>query len=88
MLRQNSRQDIWLGVIKMSPGRQGLLVSICKSLDLFTGFIVGKASDALRTRWGRRKPFIAIAWPLGVASFFLFCNAGAFGLAPAKVYVP
>jgi glycoside/pentoside/hexuronide:cation symporter, GPH family len=33
--------------------------------------LVGYASDSIRTRWGRRRPFIALGTPLLVVAFFL-----------------
>ena len=45
-----------------------MVVSLSKSLDFLIGFIVGYVSDKLRTRWGRRKPFIAICGPIFIVA--------------------
>ncbi|CAE8719744.1 unnamed protein product [Polarella glacialis] len=69
-----ARGAVYIEALKMSPGSQALLISICKSLDFLLGFIVAKASDMTRTRWGRRKPFIALAFPIAIISFIMFCS--------------
>lgn len=56
-----------------------MLVAGVKSFDLLLGFIVAKTSDGLRTRWGRRKPFIALAFPLALCAMLVFVNAPALG---------
>ena len=59
-----SRTFVWIDRMGMPVGLQASLVAVCKSVDLFSGFVIGKASDNTRTKWGRRKPFIAILFPL------------------------
>ena len=50
-----------------------LMVSrvFAKSADLFASFYVGHVSDNLRTPFGRRKPFIALAPPLAALGLVL-----------------
>ena len=55
-----------------------MLVSICKSLDFLLGFLVGKLSDSTRTRWGRRKPWIAAFSPLFIVVTLLLASPGLF----------
>ncbi|EOD17678.1 hypothetical protein EMIHUDRAFT_118440 [Emiliania huxleyi CCMP1516] len=59
-----------LTALGMDVMAQAMIVSVCKSFDFLLGFLVGTASDNVRTRWGRRKPFVALAFPLGVISMF------------------
>ena len=47
-----------------------MTVSCCKSVDFLLGFIVGNASDNMSTRWGRRKPWIVVCFPLAIVSMF------------------
>ena len=60
ILLQPARQTVYRDALGMSVATQAMIVSIAKSLDFLLGFLVGKASDGLKTRWGRRKPFIAV----------------------------
>lgn len=51
----------------------GLLLTLSRVTDVITDPIIGFASDRLRTRWGRRKPFILLGAPLyGAAIWMLF----------------
>jgi len=82
-LRSKARTSIWQDTLKMTASKQAMLVSAIKSTDFLLGFLVGKASDNLRSRFGRRRPFIALAFPVGLLCFFLFCSAGyIFGKTP------
>lgn len=42
----------------------GLAISVSRFLDIIVDPIVGVASDRLRTRWGRRKPWLGFGTPL------------------------
>lgn len=42
----------------------GLAISISRFLDIIVDPIVGVMSDQMRTRWGRRKPWLALGTPL------------------------
>ena len=48
----------------MSVGSLSLVTTILKCIDFLVGFVIGSASDACRSSWGRRKPFIAIGAPI------------------------
>lgn len=51
----------------------GTAIMIALVCDAFADPIVGQISDNLRTRWGRRHPFMyASAIPVGVSYFFLW----------------
>merc|ERR1740121_963311 len=58
----------------MPVSTQATLIALCQSFSLVFGIFVGKWSDSTRTRWGRRKPFICVAMPLGTLCFLLFCT--------------
>ncbi len=52
----------------------GTAIMIALVFDAFADPIVGQISDNLRTRWGRRHPFMyASAIPVAVSYFFLWC---------------
>ncbi|HUS64049.1 MAG TPA: MFS transporter [Kofleriaceae bacterium] len=53
----------------LSPGLTGVVMSLDNMAALFILPYVGALSDRLRTRWGRRKPFIAAGAPVGAAAF-------------------
>jgi len=79
-LRLTARTTIWMDTLKMSASTQSMLVSGCKSFDFLLGFVMAKLTDShvpesIRTRFGRRRPFIAIFFPLGLVFFVIFCNA-------------
>lgn len=50
--------NMYLGV---QPWLVGLAVTLIRVLDAFVDPVVGWISDNLRSRWGRRRPFILIA---------------------------
>ena len=75
-LRLSARTSVWQDTLKMTASMQAMLVAGAKSLDFLLGFLVGKASDNTRTRFGRRLPYIAICFPVGLVAFLLFSNAG------------
>jgi glycoside/pentoside/hexuronide:cation symporter, GPH family len=64
--------NVALGV---NPGVVGTLLALSRVWDAFTDPFVGHWSDRVRTRWGRRKPFIfvgAILTALFFASMWMF----------------
>ncbi len=62
----------------------GLALAIALAFDAVTDPVAGSLSDKVRTRWGRRHPFLLIsALPLGLAFFGIFNppdNLSEFGL--------
>lgn len=55
----------------------GLVFTLARVWDVITDPIMGIASDRLQTRWGRRKPWLAIAAPvLMVGGYFIFLPPG------------
>jgi len=60
-------------VLGVSGTLTGLALAIALVFDAVTDPIAGSVSDKIRTRWGRRHPFILIsAVPLGLAFLGLF----------------
>jgi GPH family glycoside/pentoside/hexuronide:cation symporter len=55
----------------------GLALAIALVFDAVTDPVAGSLSDKIRTRWGRRHPFLMVsALPLGLAFFALFNPPG------------
>lgn len=51
----------------------GILITASRVTDVVTDPWIGYMSDRIRTRWGRRKPFVLIGMPIyGLALYFLF----------------
>src|SRR5579862_2297988 len=60
-------------VLGAPPQMVGRAIAIALFFDAFADPIVGQISDNLRTRWGRRHPFMyASAIPVAVSYFFLW----------------
>ncbi len=55
----------------LSLGFVSLMLMLSRIFDGVTDPLVGFLSDRLRTRWGRRKPFIAIGTPIYLAGMWL-----------------
>ena len=49
------------GVVKLSPGLAGTITSLTILMDAVCSVLIGKFSDQLRGRFGRRRPFILFA---------------------------
>ncbi|MEJ1969233.1 MAG: MFS transporter [Rhizomicrobium sp.] len=61
-------------IVGLSAQRVGTAIMIALVFDAFADPIVGQVSDNLRSRWGRRHPFMyASAVPVAVSFFFLWC---------------
>jgi len=48
-----------------------LVKALARSLDAITDPLMGWASDRTRSRWGRRRPWIAVGAPLAAVAFYL-----------------
>ncbi|MEM7018896.1 MAG: MFS transporter [Pseudomonadota bacterium] len=60
-------------VVGVSGTLTGIALAIALCFDAVTDPLAGALSDRLRTRWGRRHPFMLIAAaPMGASLFFLF----------------
>src|SRR5271169_1100152 len=60
--------------LRVSPTAVGLVILLSKGWDAITDPAMGYLSDATRSRWGRRRPYILLgAVPMGVCYWLLFC---------------
>lgn len=65
--------QIYAGDYGLSLAAVGLILMIIRITDVITDPIIGVWSDRVRTRFGRRKPFVLLGTPLYVvAAWFLF----------------
>ena len=87
LVRTPIRNAVYREALGMPIKTQAAAVSMTKSLDFLLGFTVGYTSDHLRTRWGRRKPFIATLTPVWVIMFLLLANPHI-GSAPPSDAAP
>jgi glycoside/pentoside/hexuronide:cation symporter, GPH family len=55
----------------LTLGMVGILITLSRFTDVITDPIIGFLSDRLRTRWGRRKPFILGGTPIYAAGIWL-----------------
>lgn len=74
LLQTSIRSLVYVEALGMSPAAMGISISIVKSLDFLIGFLVGSASDRCTSRWGRRKPFIMIGFPIWVVVMLALFN--------------
>lgn len=71
-------------VIGVSVGAVGALVMAARLFDAVTDPLIGLASDRTRSRWGRRRPWIALgSIPLAVSLVALFAPPEASGTTAA-----
>ncbi len=64
-------------ILGVSGTFTGLALAIALIFDAVTDPVAGSLSDKVRTRWGRRHPFLIVsAMPLGLAFFALFNPPG------------
>ncbi len=55
----------------LTLGLVGLMITLSRITDVFTDPIIGFVSDRIRTRWGRRKPFVLLGTPIYIAGVWL-----------------
>lgn len=64
-------------VVGMEPALAGFVLMLGTLWDAFTDPAMGILSDRIRTRWGRRRPFLlAVAVPYGLITWLLFTDFG------------
>jgi Na+/melibiose symporter-like transporter len=74
-------QAFWSGGMGLRLGLVGLVLTAVRFLDIVVDPWIGRTSDRLRGRFGRRKPFIAAALPVGVlGGWLLFAPAPGSGV--------
>ena len=67
-------------VLGLDPRLAGAAAAIALVFDAITDPLTGSLSDALRSRWGRRHPFMyAAALPMAVTFFFVFSPPDGLG---------
>ena len=65
----------------LSLGLVGLLIMLSRFTDVITDPIIGFISDKVRTRWGRRKPFMLVGTPIYMLGIWmLFVPPFKFGM--------
>ncbi len=55
--------------LSIPPGAAGMALLFPKLIELFTDPLIGRWSDRVDTRWGRRRPFMAVGAVLFVIGF-------------------
>eukprot|EP01052_Picozoa_sp_SAG31_P055953 SAG31_NODE_15742_length_740_cov_1.765991_1_plen_198_part_01 len=70
----------------ISPATLSMLVVTLKCADLFIGMLVGYYSDTCRSKYGRRKPFIAAGAPLWCMAVVMLCLAPSLPSQSAYVW--
>lgn len=60
------------------PGAAGLALLLPKAVEVFTDPLVGRWSDRIDTRWGRRRPFMAVGACLFSMGFVALFNPPLF----------
>lgn len=67
-------------VVGAPLGAVAIAIAAARAFDALTDPVMGWVSDHTRTRWGRRKPWIALAAPFAAASFIaLFAPPASLG---------
>ncbi|WP_304164535.1 MFS transporter [Phenylobacterium aquaticum] len=61
-------------ILGIEPGIAGTAILLSKVSDIVCGLLIGRASDGLRTRWGRRRPFLAAGALVATAGTILVFN--------------
>jgi Na+/melibiose symporter-like transporter len=75
-------QAFWSGQMGVRLGLVGVVLTLVRFMDIVVDPAIGRSSDRLRWRFGRRKPFIAAALPVGLlGGWLLFSPAPDAGVA-------
>lgn len=73
---QTVRGYVYRDTLKMRLGTLSWILVAVKGFDLVSGAVISRWSDRMWTKWGRRKPFITIAWPIAMVVMVLQAAAG------------
>jgi len=79
LLLQTTVRIFYIEGLGMRVEAMAMAIAICKSLDFLFGFIIGYVSDHLKSKFGRRKPFIAFGFPIWLAVMFAINNPKIMG---------
>lgn len=74
-------------VLGQSPEIAGYLLMISKLADAVIDVVIGTLSDRARTRWGRRKPFLAAGALLSAISFLMLFAPPVMGQGALLVWM-
>ncbi len=55
----------------LTLGLVGLMITLSRLTDVVTDPLIGFISDRVRTRWGRRRPFVLLGTPIYIAGVWL-----------------
>jgi len=75
------------GTVRLSPEWMGMALAGGRIVNALSNPPVAFWSDRLRTRWGRRRPFIAVGAPVLVACFILLWIPPTLSPTPMILYV-
>ncbi len=74
-------------VMLVPLGVLGVTIALARALDAVTDPLMGWLSDRTRSRWGRRRPYLAVGAPLCAVSFWaLFSPPESLGGAGAVIW--
>jgi GPH family glycoside/pentoside/hexuronide:cation symporter len=74
-------------VVLLPLGYLALAIALARAFDAITDPLVGWLSDRTRTRWGRRRPYMAVGAPLlGIAFLALFSPPPGLGPGGAALW--
>ncbi|MFD2137762.1 MFS transporter [Novosphingobium resinovorum] len=74
-------------VLGQSPEIAGYLLMVSKLADAVIDVVIGSLSDRARTRWGRRKPFLAAGALLSAVSFVMLFAPPVMGQGALMVWM-
>ncbi len=61
----------YISVMQMPDWEVGLIFTLVRLLDLLVDPLLGYWMDSTRSRWGRRKPWVAVSVPLLIGGVFM-----------------